>query len=235
MKVFPSPLKKIALFFIISLILFSACKGKEEAEGALDVDTSYAFGMFLAAQAGFTDISFNYQAFMEGFRDYNEGEETRIDMDASFDLIIAVLSRIQADMEERMWIDGERNREAGDAYLAENRLRDGVSVTPSGLQFEVITQGSGPRPGPTDTVRVHYEGTLIDGTVFDSTYRIGVPAELPLSNVIPGWSEGVQMMNVGSTYRFVIPSDIAYGPPGAGSIPPHSTIIFQVELVSINR
>ena len=119
--------------------------------------------------------------------------------------------------------------------MAQNRMRDGVNITASGLQFEVITQGSGPRPGPADTVRVHYEGSLIDGTIFDSTFRIGIPAELPLYEVISGWSEGVQLMNVGSTYRFVIPAEIGYGSSGTPNIPPNSTLIFQVELVEIVR
>ena len=235
MRAFPTHFTKIALFFVIFLVLFSACTRNNEEEGTLDSDTSYAFGMLLAAQAGLVDIRFNYQSLMEGFRDYNEGEETRFDLESSFEMILAALSRAQADQEERMWIDGERNREAGEAYLAQNRMRDGVNITQSGLQFEVITQGTGPRPGPMDVVSVHYEGSLIDGTVFDSSYRLGIPAELPLNGVIPGWSEGVQLMNEGSTYRFVIPSDLAYGPPGAGAIPPNSTLIFRVELISINR
>ena len=235
MKMFPAFLAKMALLLIIPLILFSACGRKNESEDTLDSDTSYAFGMFLAAQAGLTDIRFNYQALIEGFKDYNEDAETRMDMEDAFDLIIAALSLLQAEMDERMWIDGEKNREAGEAYMAQNRMRDGVNITASGLQFEVITQGSGPRPGPTDTVRVHYEGSLIDGNIFDSTFRIGIPAELPLNDVFPGWSEGVQLMNVGSTYRFVFPSDMAYGSAGTPSIPPNSTLIFQVELIAIVR
>ena len=239
MKNFTAVFAKMALVLILPVVVFSACNSNEAAApGALDRDTSYAFGMFIAAQAGLTDMDFDYQGFMEGFRDFNQGGEegTRFSMDEAFEKIIPALTQLQAEMDERMWLEGEINREEGEDYLAQNRTRSGVNVTASGLQYEVIEQGSGERPGSTDMVQVHYEGSLIDGTVFDSSYQRGSPVEFPLDAVIPGWSEGVQLMNEGSTFRFVIPSDLAYGPAGAGgSIPPHSTLIFRVELLSIIR
>ena len=119
-------------------------------------------------------------------------------------------------------------------YLVENAARDGVNVTESGLQYEVLEEGSGASPSASDTVEVHYRGTLVDGTQFDSSYDRGQPIEFPLGGVIPGWTEGVQLMQEGAKYRFVIPSDLAYGPRGIpGTIPGGATLIFDVELLSI--
>ena len=136
-------------------------------------------------------------------------------------------------------IEGEKTaaaKEAGKAYLDENAKRDGVQVTDSGLQYEVLTEGDGEKPGIDDTVKVHYVGTLEDGTEFDSSVARGEPAEFPLKGVIPGWTEGLQLMSVGSKYRFVIPSDIAYGDRGAGpKIGPGATLIFDVELLEITN
>ena len=229
---------KLVLVLFLSAALFVACKDKP-APHALDKDTSYAFGMFLAGQLtggfGLVGLSFDYDAFKDGFRDFNEARETRFTMDQVFELITAALMQLQAQEDERMWIDGGKIREEGEAFLAENATRSGVITTPSGLQYEVITQGSGRRPRSDDMVRVHYEGTLIDGIVFDSSYRRGEPVEFPLNQVIPGWTEGVQLMNEGSTFRFFIPHDLAYGSRDIPGIPPYSTLIFEVELISILR
>ena len=125
-------------------------------------------------------------------------------------------------------------KEEGARFLAENALREGVQVTESGLQYEVLVQGKGAKPSATSTVKVHYEGTLLDGTVFDSSYQRGEPIEFPLNGVIKGWTEGLQLMPVGSKYKLFIPYDLAYGERGAGaSIPPFSTLIFTVELLEI--
>ncbi len=125
-------------------------------------------------------------------------------------------------------------KEAGKAYLDENAKREGVQVTDSGLQYEVVTDAEGDKPGIDDTVKVHYVGTLEDGTEFDSSVARGEPAEFPLKGVIPGWTEGLQLMPVGSKYRFVIPSELAYGDRGAGPrIGPGATLIFDVELLEI--
>jgi len=128
---------------------------------------------------------------------------------------------------------GTENLEKGKAFLAENGQREGIVITESGLQYEVITLGSGPKPEASSTVEVHYEGTLIDGTVFDSSYERGESISFPLNRVIAGWTEGVQLMPVGSTYKFYIPSELAYGGRNTGSIPAHSTLIFKIELLGI--
>lgn len=127
----------------------------------------------------------------------------------------------------------EANLEAGKAYLAENAKREGVTETESGLQYEVMVASEGDKPGPQDTVKVHYHGTLLDGTVFDSSVDRGTPATFPLHRVISGWTEGLQYMNVGSKYKFHIPSELAYGTRATGKISPNSTLVFEVELLEI--
>ena len=127
------------------------------------------------------------------------------------------------------------NSEKGEAFLAENAKKEGVKTTASGLQYKVLKEGTGKSPQKTDTVQVHYKGTLLDGTEFDSSYKRGQTIEFPLNGVIPGWTEGVQLMKEGAKYQFTIPSKLAYGERGTpgGPIPPNSTLIFEVELISV--
>lgn len=141
---------------------------------------------------------------------------------------------VQEFLREQQEAAGKAAREAGENFLAENAKREGVKVTETGLQYEVLTPALGIKPTPTDTITCHYEGRLIDGTVFDSSYRRGEPASFPLQGVIRGWTEGLQLMSIGSKFRFFIPFDLAYGAQGAGgSIPPYAALIFDVELIGI--
>ena len=141
---------------------------------------------------------------------------------------------VQEFLREQQEAAGKAAREAGENFLAENAKREGVKVTETGLQYEALTPALGIKPTPTDTVTCHYEGRLIDGTVFDSSYRRGEPASFPLQGVIRGWTEGLQLMSIGSKFRFFIPFDLAYGAQGAGgSIPPYAALIFDVELIGI--
>ena len=126
-------------------------------------------------------------------------------------------------------------KEDGEKFLAENALKEGVITTESGLQYEVIKMGKGKKPAATDRVKVHYHGTLIDGTVFDSSVERGEPIVFGLNQVIAGWTEGVQLMPIGSKFRFYIPQELGYGAQNAGSIPPYSTLIFEVELLGIEK
>jgi FKBP-type peptidyl-prolyl cis-trans isomerase len=143
-----------------------------------------------------------------------------------------VLSELQQKMNEQKFTDV---KSTGEAFLASNAKLDGVTVTESGLQYSVITESGGAKPTATDTVAVHYRGTLLDGTEFDSSYSRGEPATFPLNGVIPGWTEGVQLMSIGNKFKFVIPYQLAYGERGAGdSIGPFETLIFEVELLKIN-
>jgi FKBP-type peptidyl-prolyl cis-trans isomerase len=140
------------------------------------------------------------------------------------------ISERQAQEEEMAVMD---NLEEGIAFLEENGRRDGVFTTESGLQYEVITEGTGPKPAETSTVTVFYEGSLTDGTVFDSSYETGDSVTFPLDGVIPGWTEGLQLMSVGSTYKLYLPSNLGYGSRGTGPIPGNSVLIFKVELLAI--
>lgn len=143
---------------------------------------------------------------------------------------------IRAYLRKVSEMKAQKAKEEGEAFLAENAKKDGVQVTESGLQYEVITEGNGPKPTAENTVSVTYHGTTIDGTVFDSSVERGDTATFPLNGVIRGWTEGLQLMPVGSKYRFYIPSDLAYGPRGAGAqIGPNSTLIFDVELIGIEQ
>ena len=141
---------------------------------------------------------------------------------------------VQEFLREQQEAAGKAAREAGEQFLAENAKREGVKVTETDLQYEVLTPALGIKPTPTDTVTCHYEGRLTDGTVFDSSYRRGEPASFPLQGVIRGWTEGLQLMSIGSKFRFFIPFDLAYGAQGAGgSIPPYAALVFDVELLGI--
>ena len=229
-------LKMIIILLSFTVFLIGCKKKAEGALEPLDKDTSYAFGMYMGNQMTATmgpDLPLDYDSFMEGFKAYYNASETRLTPDEAIEKINAVFMQIQAQTDERILAEGETNRIAGEEYLADNGRRSEVKTTSSGLQYEVITEGSGRKPSASDTVQVNYEGSLIDGTVFDSSYSRGVPFETRLDMVIPGWTEGVQLMSEGSTYRFVIPSDLAYGPSGSGPIPPSSTLVFKVELISI--
>ena len=127
----------------------------------------------------------------------------------------------------------EKNKKEGDAFLAENKKKDGVKTLPSGLQYKVLTEGKGASPKASDTVSVHYRGTFMDGTEFDSSYKRNEPAAFPVNGVIKGWTEALQLMKEGSKWQLVIPPHLAYGEPGGPGIPPHAVLIFEVELVKI--
>ncbi|WP_372875027.1 FKBP-type peptidyl-prolyl cis-trans isomerase [Pseudomonas sp.] len=169
------------------------------------------------------------EAIIAGISDAYAGLPSRVseaDLTASFKVIRDVM---QADAQAK----AEAAAGAGLAFLAENAKRDGITVLASGLQYEVLTAGEGAQPSHEDTVRTHYHGTLIDGSVFDSSYERGQPAEFPVGGVIAGWTEALQLMNCGSKWRLYVPSELAYGEQGVGSIPPHSVLVFDIELLEV--
>lgn len=169
-------------------------------------------------------------AFVRGVRDQLGGRETLVD-DAEAERVLgAMMEARQAEAASTSL----RNLEQGLEFLAENAKRDGVVSLESGLQYEVLEPGEGEQPESTDVVTTHYEGRLIDGTVFDSSYQRGEPASFPLNRVIAGWTEGLQLMSPGAKYRLYVPAELAYGDRAAGSIPPNSTLVFDVELISID-
>jgi FKBP-type peptidyl-prolyl cis-trans isomerase len=225
-------MRKMALTALIVFNVWcaSGAEGISErnASGASgDADVSYAFGVALGSDFRQAGLSFNYDALLQGLRDSMEGRETRITLEDAIPLI-------QGALREGMARLAEENRQRGVDFLAENAQKPGVHSTSSGLQYEVVSEGAGPKPQPSDTVSVHYEGALLDGEVFDSSYARNEPTELALDELIPGWTEGIQLMSVGGTYRFFIPSGLAYGEQGYGNIiPSNSTLIFKVELLKI--
>ena len=191
--------------------------------------TSYAFGMTVGLDLRQAGLELDFAAFMEGLMSAMEGNEAdlMLDRDEALDLV-------QTAFERAMEIQAEELRILEEIFLAANAEAPGVNQTESGLQYVVLERGDGPRPSATDTVIVHYEGMLTDGSIFDSSIMRGSPEIIPLDMVIPGWTEGIQLMNVGSRYRLYIPSRLAYGARGAGQvIPPFATLVFTVELLGI--
>ena len=189
---------------------------------------SYAWGMALASQLkGMGVNSINLDDFCEAVKTTFEGGETKLKLDEAQQLINEYLMDLQAKAEKLA-------KEAGEKFLAENGKKEGVNTTSSGLQYVVEKEGTGKQPTASDNVTVHYTGRLLNGKVFDSSVSRGEPATFPLNRVIPGWTEGLQLMKEGAKYVFFIPSELAYGAHGAGNdIPPHSTLIFEVELIKV--
>ena len=218
----------LILVFFASAALAAAAGIAEEAErGNARAEMSYAFGMAIADDLISTGIQFNYDAFVRGLRDVVENRDTLFSMEEAYNKIDDAFEAAQTEITERRMAEGA-------AFLAANGARQGVVVTPSGLQFELISEGSGEMPNIADTVLVHYQGADIYGNIFDSTYEDGEPVEIPLDRVIPGWSEGLRMMREGSRARLFIPPDLAYGERGAGGIiAPYAVLVFDVELIEI--
>jgi FKBP-type peptidyl-prolyl cis-trans isomerase len=202
---------------------------------------SYAVGVSMASQLGSIPYEFNHSLMLEGFK---AGIEKKSVLDEN--QLQATLTKWQQDMmaaqqaqQDQAQAAGndqvEANKKAGSEFLAKNAAEEGIKTTPSGLQYKVIVEGTVIKPAATDKVEVHYEGTLLDGTVFDSSVKRGQSITFGLNQVIKGWTEGVQLMSEGAKYIFYIPSDLAYGDRGAGgSVPGGSTLIFEVELIKVN-
>jgi FKBP-type peptidyl-prolyl cis-trans isomerase len=199
-------------------------------DAALDTDQaklSYGLGMMIGERVLKQYGELDFDILVAAMKAQQAGEATQMTMEEA-------QAALQAQQEKAAMEASAAASLEGQAFLETNKAREGVMVTDSGLQYEVMTAAEGAKPSIDDTVSVHYVGTLIDGTVFDSSVARGEPASFPLKGVIPGWTEGLQLMNVGSKYRFVIPSDLAYGDRGAGqAIGPGATLVFEVELLEI--
>lgn len=189
---------------------------------------SYALGLGIGHQLKSMNIEdFSVEDFAKSISDVMSGKETAMTSQEAQMMLNEYFQKKEKEQAQTAIAEGK-------VYLEENAKRDGVTQTKSGLQYEVLTEGTGKSPKATDTVRCHYEGRLLDGTVFDSSYKRGEPADFGLNQVIPGWTEGVQLMKEGAKYRFHIPYLLAYGERGAGAqIPPYSTLVFDVELIKV--
>ena len=196
---------------------------------------SYALGLGIGqqlSQMGAEDIS--AEDFAAAIKDVLEGNQLKVSHREAQTIVQDYFQKQEKKIQAQRAEAGKTHKEAGEKYLAENAKKDGVITLPSGLQYQVLKEGNGKKPTAKDTVMCHYEGFLIDGTVFDSSVQRGEPATFPLQQVIAGWTEGLQLMQEGAKYRFFIPYRLGYGEGGAGSsIPPFAALIFDVELIQV--
>lgn len=198
-----------------------------------DEKLGYSLGVTLGQSIQQDVEDLDIDAFTQAIRDVFEGGELEMSDEEMAEALTTFQQEAMAAREAEAEQRAAANRAEGEAYLAENAEQDGVTVTDSGLQYRELDSGDGATPGADDTVEVHYEGTLIDGTVFDSSYDRGEPVSFQVSQVIEGWQEALQLMSVGDTWEVVIPADLAYGAQGQGPIGPHETLIFKVELLDV--
>jgi len=215
---------------IIGCFAISGCGADRKASSkeALGKEASYAMGMDIGTNLRGENISLDLRAFTEGVKDAIDGN-TRYTLDEAYQILNNTFDAIK----EKVFA---RNMKAEIEFLAENNKKSGVIVTDSGLQYEVLSEGDGPKPDTEDIVKIHYEASLIDGTVFESSWEDIEPLVICVHDVFPGLTEGLKLMNTGSKYRMVIPSELAYGEFGRGAdVPPYSPLIFEVELFSIEE
>ena len=199
-----------------------------------DQKASYGIGLNIGANLIAARNHLDMEALTVGIADALAEREQRIPQDEIQEILLAFDETVRAEMQAESEEEALRNSEEGAAYLTENGAREGVTTTASGLQYEVLRPGEGDRPGAADRATMHYRGTLLDGTEFDSSYERGEPATFQVGGVIPGFAEGLQLMPAGSQYRFVIPGDLAYGEGGSPpNIGPNATLVFEVELLEI--
>jgi len=197
---------------------------------------SYALGLGIGQQLkqmGLKD-HLNIEDFAASIVDVLNDNDLKVSNAEGQQIVNSFFQKLEAEQRAKAAEAGKAAKEEGEKFLAENAKKEGMTVTKSGLQYEVITEGTGKKPKATDTVRCHYEGRLLDGSIFDSSYKRNEPADFGLQQVIAGWTEGVQLMSEGAKYRFYIPYMLAYGEGGAGAmIPPFAALIFDVELIKV--
>ena len=224
-------MKNLAILVALAA-LFVSCQGADKktdaaAAGNDDAKSGYAFGVLIGDNLKATGVKIDYEAFVNGMKDVLEKNAPKVDLATANQTVQAAVTAGRTKL-------AEANKAKEAQFLEANGKKTGVKTTASGLQYEVITEGTGTKPKSTDTVKVDYEGKLVDGTVFDSSIERKQPAVFPLDGVIPGWTEAIQLMTVGSKYKLTIPSKLAYGENGAnGKIGPNQTLIFEVTLLSI--
>jgi FKBP-type peptidyl-prolyl cis-trans isomerase len=225
--------KFIIIFAVITVIFFLGCKGSSglsQEKVNFDKDSSYALGLNIGS--GLRDglkrdnVNPDFNELMEGMKDGLLGKDPRFTLDEARDKIETAFNTMTQEKNEEA-IQKEID------FLAENAKKPGIIITQSGMQYEVLVEGNGPKPTEDSIVKVHYEGRLTDDTLFDNSYERQEPVMFALDDVIEGWSEGLKLMNVGSKYKLYIPSEIGYGSMGYGPIPAYATLIFTVELIAI--
>ncbi len=231
------------LFVLMFVLLFAVGCSAEEAKVApeLKLETpkdriSYTIGVNIGQDFKGQEIDVDTDILLMGLKESLEGKELKLTDEEMVAEIQAFQQKMQAKMAAEMEASAGENQAAGEAFLAENANKEGVVVTESGLQYKVLEAGEGDSPGVADVATVHYKGTLIDGTQFDSSYDRGQPATFPVGGVIAGWTEALQLMQPGAKWQLFIPSALAYGERGAGQdIGPNAALLFEVELISVEK
>jgi FKBP-type peptidyl-prolyl cis-trans isomerase FklB len=220
----------------------SAPAAKAPASGSASSSTlptqkdklSYAIGMNIGKNLHRDGVDIDPSILSQGLKDGLAGGQTKMTDQEAQAAVAELQTSLRKKQEEKMSQSAETNKKEGDTFLAANKSKEGIVTLPSGLQYKILKAGTGPKPTATDSVVCNYRGTLIDGTEFDSSYKRGQPATFPVNGVIKGWTEALQLMPVGSKWQLFVPPDLAYGTRGAGNeIPPNATLIFEVELESI--
>jgi FKBP-type peptidyl-prolyl cis-trans isomerase FklB len=227
--------RRIAMAMCAAVALSGAAFAADAPELKTDKEKlSYGIGMDIGGNLKRQSVEVDPDLLAKGLKDSYGGGKTILTEDQARQAITDFQKTLMAKQAETMQKLSEKNKADGEKFLSENAKKEGVKTLPSGLQYKEITPGKGKSPKSTDTVTTHYKGTLIDGTEFDSSYKRGQPATFPVSGVIPGWTEALQLMKEGAKWQLFVPSNIAYGERGAGrEIGPNATLIFEVELISV--
>ena len=226
-------MRKLPIVALVSAALLAGCNGEKEVSLETNIDKmSYGIGMSMARSVKGQPIDINTAAMMAGLQDVLNDKPAKLEEE----VIREAFAAVREDQMEKQKLESEGAVKKGEEYLAVNAKKEGVSSTESGLQYEVLASGEGDSPQAEDTVEVHYHGTLIDGSVFDSSVDRGTPAKFPVNRVISGWTEALQLMKVGDKWRLHIPADLAYGAQSPSpKIPANSALVFEVELLSIEK
>lgn len=237
-------IKFLGVLFLTAIV--SSCNSQGVSKKSLETEidsVSYAIGMDVARNVGTSFTEFDNDLFIQGYMSVVDSSDVLIDKEAVQEIIKSYMTKKQQADREKQQAEAlakaeeqfNDNKVAGEKFLEENKTKEGVKVTETGLQYIVMKEGSGEKPTTASKVKVHYHGTLIDGTVFDSSVDRGTPAEFGVTQVIKGWTEGLQLMPVGSKYKFFIPQELAYGgtPRQGGPIKPFTALVFEVELLEI--
>jgi len=235
---------KLMMAFAISSIALSGCgeykKSSDSTPAVSEISelstpiqkVSYVIGLNMGQSLKNDEIEVDLAALTQALEDTSSGHDPRLSQEDMQQTMSEFQNRLQAKRAESIARIADENAKAGAAFLVENGTKEGVVATESGLQYKVINAGDGAKPGAEDKVSVHYRGTLLDGTEFDSSYKRGEPVSFPVNGVIPAWTEALQLMSEGSKWELYVPADLAYGPSGAGAnIGPNATLIFEVELL----
>jgi FKBP-type peptidyl-prolyl cis-trans isomerase FklB len=227
--------KALLALACLGLLAPTACAQEKAPVKSEQHKISYSLGYNIGRDFSQKQLDIDPEVLMRGMKDALSGNTTALSEEEMRQAMMDLQKNIMAQQQQQVQQLAETNEQAGKAFLAENRQKEGVKTTMSGLQYKVISKGTGKKPGPNDKVTVHYRGRLLDGTEFDSSYKRDKPATFPVGGVIPGWTEGLQLMKEGAKWQLFIPAKLAYGEKGAGPmIGPNATLIFDVELISVN-